>query len=47
MRDLGEKDLDLALAMAAEHGIDLPLAALARTELAAALGVPHENGDDT
>ncbi len=46
VRDLGEKDLDLALAMAAEHGIDLPLAALARTELAAALGVPHDDDGD-
>lgn len=41
VRDLGEKDLDLALSLAAEHGVDLPLAALARRELAAALGVPH------
>lgn len=41
VRDLGEKDLDLALSLAAEHGVDLPLAALARRDLAAALGVPH------
>lgn len=36
---LGQKDLDLALAMAAEAGLDLPLTALARQHLAAALGL--------
>jgi len=39
---LGEKDLDLALELAASLGVDLPLAALARDRLAGALGVPHE-----
>jgi 3-hydroxyisobutyrate dehydrogenase len=41
-RALGEKDLSLALALAAQHGIDLPLARLAHEHLAAALGVPHD-----
>ena len=41
-RDLGEKDLDHALALADELGLDLPLATLARSRLAAALGVPHD-----
>jgi 3-hydroxyisobutyrate dehydrogenase len=41
-RGLGEKDLDHALALAAQLGVDLPLAALARERLADALGVPHE-----
>jgi 3-hydroxyisobutyrate dehydrogenase len=40
-RGLGEKDLDLALALAADLGIDLPFAELARATLGAALGVPH------
>lgn len=41
-RMLGEKDLDLALALAEELGVELPISALARTKLAEALGVPHE-----
>lgn len=41
-RALGEKDLDLALALGAELGVELPLTALARTNLGAALGVPHD-----
>ena len=41
VRTLGEKDLDLALARAAEFGLDLPLAELARVRLAGGLGVPH------
>lgn len=41
-RDLGEKDLDHALALADDLGLDLPLATLARSRLAAALGVPHD-----
>ena len=46
-RSLGEKDLHLAVAMAAELGLDLPLAALAESALAAGLGVPHDDeGDD-
>jgi 3-hydroxyisobutyrate dehydrogenase len=40
-RGLGEKDLDLALALGEELGVDLPIATLARTLLADALGVPH------
>jgi 3-hydroxyisobutyrate dehydrogenase-like beta-hydroxyacid dehydrogenase len=41
-RALGEKDLDLALTLAAGVGVDLPLTSLARAKLAAELGVPHE-----
>lgn len=40
-RELGEKDLDLALALGEDLGVDLPLAALARRHVAEALGVPH------
>ncbi|MCG5431321.1 NAD(P)-dependent oxidoreductase [Mycobacterium sp. MYCO198283] len=40
-RDLGEKDLGLALALGERAGVDLPLAQLARQSLAAGLGVPH------
>lgn len=40
-RDLGEKDLSLALAMGEAVGVDLPLAELALENLAAGLGVPH------
>lgn len=42
-RGLGEKDLSLALALAAEHGLDLPFARLAKDHLGAALGVPHDD----
>src|SRR5699024_678129 len=42
-RFLGEKDLDLALGLADSLELDLPIAELARTLLAGALGVPHEN----
>ncbi|MEZ5137973.1 MAG: NAD-binding protein [Acidimicrobiales bacterium] len=42
-RGLGEKDLALALALAAEHGLDLPIARLAHDHLGAALGVPHDD----
>jgi 3-hydroxyisobutyrate dehydrogenase len=41
-RGLGEKDLDHALALADELGLDLPLARLARSRLAAALGLPPD-----
>lgn len=41
VRDLGEKDLALALALGDELGVDLPLARIARGDLAAGLGVPH------
>ncbi|MEB4207760.1 NAD(P)-dependent oxidoreductase [Mycobacterium sp. 94-17] len=40
-RALGEKDLGLALALADELDVDLPLARLAIQNLAAGLGVPH------
>ena len=42
-RALGEKDLTLALALAADLGLDLPLATLALDHLAACLGVPHDS----
>jgi 3-hydroxyisobutyrate dehydrogenase len=42
VRSLGEKDLDLALGLARELGVDLPLASLARDHLAAGLGVPED-----
>lgn len=41
VRDLGEKDLGLALALAADRGVDLPLAELALLRLAFGLGVAH------
>jgi len=41
-RELGLKDLDLALALASEHGIDLPFARLAHQHLGRALGVPDD-----
>lgn len=40
-RGLGEKDLQLALDLGRQLGVDLPFAALARQQLGAALGVPH------
>jgi 3-hydroxyisobutyrate dehydrogenase-like beta-hydroxyacid dehydrogenase len=40
-RDLGEKDLGLALALGEAVSVDLPLARLAFQRLAASLGVPH------
>jgi len=40
-RDLGEKDLSLALALGEAVGVDLPMAELALKNLAAGLGVPH------
>ena len=40
-RALGEKDLDLALALGEDLGVRLPITAQARTDLGAALGVPH------
>lgn len=45
-RELGEKDLHLALALADEFGVELPLGRLAEHELAAALGVPHESTEE-
>jgi len=41
VRELGEKDLSLALALGAEHSVELPFAELARQRLAPGLGVPH------
>ena len=41
-RDLGEKDLNLALALGDSVGAQLPLAHAALRDLAAGLGVPHE-----
>ena len=40
-RDLGEKDLKLALGLGESVGVELPLAELALQNLAAGLGVPH------
>ena len=40
-RNLGEKDLTLALALGQAVGVDLPLAEIALKNLAAGLGVPH------
>lgn len=40
-RELGEKDLTLAIGLAGELGVDTPFARLARDTLGAALGVPH------
>lgn len=40
-RNLGEKDLGLALALGSSLGVDLPLAEVAIQNLAAGLGVPH------
>ncbi|OMC16870.1 oxidoreductase [Mycolicibacter heraklionensis] len=40
-RELGEKDLGLALGLGQTTGVDLPLAQVALAELAAGLGVPH------
>lgn len=45
-RGLGEKDLGLALALADELDVDLPLARLALENLAAGLGVPHNRSTD-
>ena len=44
-RSLGEKDLQLALGLAADLDLDLPLARLALDRLGAALGVPHDRDD--
>lgn len=40
-RGLGEKDLSLALALGGAVSVELPLAELARRQLAIGLGVPH------
>ncbi len=44
-RNLGEKDLGLALALGAELGIDLPMTATALVNLGPRLGVPHEDSN--
>lgn len=44
-RTLGEKDLRHALALGAGLGVELPLAELAVGQVAAALGVPHDEED--
>jgi len=44
-RSLGEKDLNLALALGDSLGVELPLAHVALRELAAGLGVP-DDGDE-
>jgi 3-hydroxyisobutyrate dehydrogenase len=41
-RALGERDLQLALALGEQLGIELPIATLALDTLGAALGVPHD-----
>lgn len=41
-RELGEKDLTLALELADAYGLDLPLARLALRDFAAGIGVPRE-----
>ncbi|MEJ9077482.1 NAD(P)-dependent oxidoreductase [Gordonia malaquae] len=46
VRDLGEKDLGLALALADDLGVDLPLGRLALRDLAAGLGVPTNDSSD-
>lgn len=40
-RELGEKDLSLALGLGDSYGVDLPLAQIALGTLADGLGVPH------
>ncbi|MGE5695178.1 MAG: NAD(P)-dependent oxidoreductase [Candidatus Sericytochromatia bacterium] len=45
-RDLGEKDLTLALALGETVGVQLPLAQLALQNLAAGLGVPHASDEE-
>jgi len=42
VRELGEKDLTLALELGARLGVDLPLGRVARDRFAAGLGLPHE-----
>lgn len=42
LRQLAEKDLDFAIALADELGVDVPLARIARERLAPGLGFPEE-----
>ena len=41
-RDLGEKDLSLAIAMGEELGVDTPVARYALEQIGDAVGVPRE-----
>ncbi|KAA9156543.1 NAD(P)-dependent oxidoreductase [Amycolatopsis acidicola] len=45
VRELGNKDLSLALALGEQLGVDLPLARLALERFATGLGVPLEDAD--
>lgn len=45
-RELGEKDLRLALALGESLGLDLPLGRLALARLGDALGVPHDSAPE-
>lgn len=45
-RDLGEKDLGLALALGIELGVDLPMSTAALKNLGAGLGVPQPDSPD-
>ncbi|MGV1088141.1 MAG: NAD(P)-dependent oxidoreductase [Mycobacterium sp.] len=45
-RGLGEKDLSLALRLGDSLDVDLPLAQIALRNLAAGLGVPHDQRED-
>lgn len=45
VRDLGEKDLTLALELAGELGVDVPLARLAKEGLSPGLGLPEDAPD--
>jgi 3-hydroxyisobutyrate dehydrogenase-like beta-hydroxyacid dehydrogenase len=45
-RDLGEKDLELALALGEANAVELPLAEVALKRLAVGLGLPH-SADET
>ncbi|WP_068186464.1 NAD(P)-dependent oxidoreductase [Mycobacterium sp. UM_CSW] len=46
-RELGEKDLSLALGLGGEVGVDLPLARIALQNLAEGLGVPHATATES
>ena len=41
VRTLGEKDLELALDLAGELGVEMPVTSLSLHHLADGLGVPH------
>jgi hypothetical protein len=45
VRELGEKDLALALDLGTDLGVDLPLARLALDRLANSLGLPTEDAE--